>query len=187
MWVEVPTPPARASWVVQPKRGRRAEVQIVVTPDPAPGSRIERSAAMYIVAQHRIKDPARFWSLSPQGPGAPTTPRGLSEQRQDQRRLSLGVGLDRRPPRLPRPARRRRCREHVLRGRRRIRGRPSRARERRASNSWFRDTRRWRKARQSPLGFAASQRAAIGGGSGSHPRSVGICTSTSRAATPTTS
>jgi hypothetical protein len=26
---------------------------------------------MYIVAQHRIKDPARFWSLSPQGPGAP--------------------------------------------------------------------------------------------------------------------
>ena len=27
---------------------------------------------MYIVAQHRIKDPARFWSLSPQGPGAPT-------------------------------------------------------------------------------------------------------------------
>ena len=27
---------------------------------------------MYIVAQHRIKDPARFWSLSPEGPGAPT-------------------------------------------------------------------------------------------------------------------
>ena len=27
---------------------------------------------MYIVAQHRIKDPARFWSVSPQGPGAPT-------------------------------------------------------------------------------------------------------------------
>jgi hypothetical protein len=27
---------------------------------------------MYIVAQHRIKDPARFWSASPQGPGAPT-------------------------------------------------------------------------------------------------------------------
>lgn len=26
---------------------------------------------MYIVAQHHIKDPARFWSLSPQGPGAP--------------------------------------------------------------------------------------------------------------------
>jgi hypothetical protein len=26
---------------------------------------------MYIVAQHRIKDPARFWSVSPQGPGAP--------------------------------------------------------------------------------------------------------------------
>jgi hypothetical protein len=26
---------------------------------------------MYIVAQHRIKDPARFWSLSPQGPAAP--------------------------------------------------------------------------------------------------------------------
>jgi hypothetical protein len=26
---------------------------------------------MYIVAQHRIKDPARFWPLSPQGPGAP--------------------------------------------------------------------------------------------------------------------
>jgi hypothetical protein len=26
---------------------------------------------MYIVAQHRIKDAARFWSLSPQGPGAP--------------------------------------------------------------------------------------------------------------------
>ena len=26
---------------------------------------------MYIVAQHRIKDPARFWSASPQGPGAP--------------------------------------------------------------------------------------------------------------------
>jgi hypothetical protein len=26
---------------------------------------------MYIVAQHRIKDPARFWSLSPQGHGAP--------------------------------------------------------------------------------------------------------------------
>lgn len=27
---------------------------------------------MYIVAQHRIKDPARFWSANPQGPGAPT-------------------------------------------------------------------------------------------------------------------
>ena len=27
---------------------------------------------MYIVAQHRIKDPARFWSASPKGPGAPT-------------------------------------------------------------------------------------------------------------------
>jgi hypothetical protein len=27
---------------------------------------------MYIVAQHRIKDPARFWSASPQGPGAPS-------------------------------------------------------------------------------------------------------------------
>ena len=27
---------------------------------------------MYIVAQHQIKDPARFWSLSPEGPGAPT-------------------------------------------------------------------------------------------------------------------
>jgi hypothetical protein len=26
---------------------------------------------MYIVAQHRITDPARFWSASPQGPGAP--------------------------------------------------------------------------------------------------------------------
>jgi hypothetical protein len=26
---------------------------------------------MYIVAQHPIKDPARFWSVSPQGPGAP--------------------------------------------------------------------------------------------------------------------
>jgi hypothetical protein len=26
---------------------------------------------MYIVAQHRIKDPARFWSMSPQGPRAP--------------------------------------------------------------------------------------------------------------------
>jgi hypothetical protein len=26
---------------------------------------------MYIVAQHRIKDPARFWSAEPQGPGAP--------------------------------------------------------------------------------------------------------------------
>ena len=26
---------------------------------------------MYIVAQHRITDPARFWSVSPQGPGAP--------------------------------------------------------------------------------------------------------------------
>jgi hypothetical protein len=26
---------------------------------------------MYIVAQHRIKDPARFWSASPQGAGAP--------------------------------------------------------------------------------------------------------------------
>jgi hypothetical protein len=26
---------------------------------------------MYIVAQHRIKDPARFWSLSPEGPEAP--------------------------------------------------------------------------------------------------------------------
>ena len=26
---------------------------------------------MYIVAQHRIKDPARFWSSSPQCPGAP--------------------------------------------------------------------------------------------------------------------
>ena len=26
---------------------------------------------MYIVAQHRIKDPARFWSVSPQEPGAP--------------------------------------------------------------------------------------------------------------------
>jgi hypothetical protein len=25
---------------------------------------------MYIVAQHRIKDPARFWSLSPEGAGA---------------------------------------------------------------------------------------------------------------------
>jgi hypothetical protein len=27
---------------------------------------------VYIVAQHRIKDPARFWSASPTGPGAPT-------------------------------------------------------------------------------------------------------------------
>jgi hypothetical protein len=27
---------------------------------------------MYIVAQHRIKDPARFWSLSPEGSGTPT-------------------------------------------------------------------------------------------------------------------
>ena len=27
---------------------------------------------MYIVAQHRINDPARFWSASPQGPGAPS-------------------------------------------------------------------------------------------------------------------
>jgi hypothetical protein len=27
---------------------------------------------MYIVAQHRIKDPARFWSADPQGPGMPT-------------------------------------------------------------------------------------------------------------------
>jgi hypothetical protein len=26
---------------------------------------------MFIVAQHRIKDPARFWSLSPEGPEAP--------------------------------------------------------------------------------------------------------------------
>jgi hypothetical protein len=26
---------------------------------------------MYIVAQHRINDPARFWTASPQGPGAP--------------------------------------------------------------------------------------------------------------------
>jgi hypothetical protein len=26
---------------------------------------------MYIVAQHRIKDPARFWSADPQGPEAP--------------------------------------------------------------------------------------------------------------------
>jgi hypothetical protein len=26
---------------------------------------------MYIVAQHTIKDPARFWSLSPEGPDAP--------------------------------------------------------------------------------------------------------------------
>jgi hypothetical protein len=26
---------------------------------------------MYIVAQHRIKDPARFWSVSPEGPEAP--------------------------------------------------------------------------------------------------------------------
>ena len=26
---------------------------------------------MYIVAQHRINDPARFWSLNPEGPGAP--------------------------------------------------------------------------------------------------------------------
>jgi len=26
---------------------------------------------MYIVAQHRIKDPARFWSISPEGPGNP--------------------------------------------------------------------------------------------------------------------
>ena len=25
---------------------------------------------MYIVAQHRINDPARFWSLSPEGAGA---------------------------------------------------------------------------------------------------------------------
>jgi hypothetical protein len=33
---------------------------------------IERSATVYIVAQHQIKDPARFWSVSPQGPGAPT-------------------------------------------------------------------------------------------------------------------
>jgi hypothetical protein len=27
---------------------------------------------MYVVAQHRIKHPARFWSLSPQGARAPT-------------------------------------------------------------------------------------------------------------------
>ena len=27
---------------------------------------------MYIVAQHQINDPARFWSADPQGPGAPT-------------------------------------------------------------------------------------------------------------------
>ena len=26
---------------------------------------------MYIVAQHRINDPDRFWSASPEGPGAP--------------------------------------------------------------------------------------------------------------------
>jgi hypothetical protein len=26
---------------------------------------------MYIVAQHRIENPAHFWSVSPQGPGAP--------------------------------------------------------------------------------------------------------------------
>jgi hypothetical protein len=26
---------------------------------------------MYIVAQHRIKDPDRFWTTSPEGPGAP--------------------------------------------------------------------------------------------------------------------
>ena len=26
---------------------------------------------MYIVAQHRVKNPDRFWSASPQGPGAP--------------------------------------------------------------------------------------------------------------------
>jgi hypothetical protein len=26
---------------------------------------------MYIVAEHRVKDPDRFWSASPQGPGAP--------------------------------------------------------------------------------------------------------------------
>jgi hypothetical protein len=26
---------------------------------------------MYIVAQHRIKDPDRFWATSPQVPGAP--------------------------------------------------------------------------------------------------------------------
>ena len=27
---------------------------------------------MYIVAQHKINDPARFWSAGPDGPGAPT-------------------------------------------------------------------------------------------------------------------
>src|SRR3954464_2122586 len=69
MWGEVPPPPRRASWVVHAKRVGRDRRRLSLHPIPAWGSRIERSA-MYIVAQHRIKDPARFWSAARRGPGA---------------------------------------------------------------------------------------------------------------------
>ena len=161
--------PARASWVVHPKRGQAPRVQIVCHLIPY-GITIERSSAMYIVAQHRIKDPARFWSLSPEGQ-KPHTPSGLSEPRQDQRRLSLGVGLADCPPRLPRSAGRRCGREHLLRGRRRIRSRPTRARGDERLRSWFRDTRRSRKARQSPPRLCSSSKS--GDPRGSAPSTVG--------------
>ena len=83
---------------------------------------------MYIVAQHRIKDPARFWSLNPEGPGAPTLHAAYpSNDKTNGVCLWESDSIDALRDSLDN-AGRRRCREHVLRGGRWSRGRPSRER-----------------------------------------------------------